>query len=171
MELIQWILARTCRLQMIRLQWLNKFLLLNPSISSLGRRSFLFNPCIFVSLTLCLFLPRLNYAQPSWVKYYRTNGAEFFYNPASIKKSSNLDEINVFILSNYIFPTRTGEKSVVVRQRIDCNRGRYKILAFKSFSKKNGKGKMIISNGLSKRWMYIVSRTPDAILQRIVCSG
>ena len=80
-------------------------------------------------------------------------------------------EVNVFVLSNYVFQTNSGEKSVLVRQRLDCNRGRYKILAFKSFSKTNAKGNMIISNGVSKGWLYIVPRTPDAILQKIVCSG
>ena len=81
------------------------------------------------------FSSKLSYAEISWVKYYRTKGAEFFYNPASIKKSADLKEVNVFVLSNYVFQTNSGEKSVLVRQRLDCNRGRYKILAFKSFSK------------------------------------
>ena len=117
------------------------------------------------------FFPKLSYAEISWVKYYRTKGAEFFYNPASIKKSADLKEVNVFVLSNYVFQTNSGEKSVLVRQRLDCNRGRYKILAFKSFSKINAKGNMIISNGVSKGWLYIVPRTPDSILQKIVCSG
>ena len=125
----------------------------------------------FICLLGILFFPESNYAKPTWVKYYRTKGAEFFYNPASIEKSNKLQQVNVFVLSNYIFPTRAGEKSVLVRQRLDCTRGRYKILAFKSFSKPNAKGKMVISNGLSKGWMYVVPRTPDAILQRIVCSG
>ena len=117
------------------------------------------------------FFPKLSYAEISWVKYYRTKGAEFFYNPGSIKKSVNLQEVNVFVLSNYAFRTNNGEKSALVGQRLDCNRGRYKILAFKSFSKINAKGNMIISNGVSKGWLYIVPRTPDSILQKIVCSG
>ena len=115
--------------------------------------------------------PRLSYAEISWVKYYQTEGAVFFYNPASIRKSEDLKEVSVFVLSNYVFQTTSGEKSVLVRQRLDCRRGRYKILAFKSFSKTNAKGKMIISNGVSKGWLYIVPRTPDSVLQRIVCSG
>ncbi|MDA9719460.1 hypothetical protein N9U60_03620 [Betaproteobacteria bacterium] len=122
-------------------------------------------------MSLVTFFPKLSYAEISWVKYFRTKGADFFYNPASIKKSPDLKEVNVFVLSNYVFQTNSGEKSVLVRQRFDCNRGRYKILAFKSFSKINAKGKMIISNGVSKGWMYIVPRTPDSILQKIVCSG
>ena len=120
---------------------------------------------------MTFFFPKLSYAEIPWVKYYRTKGAEFFYNPASIKKSPDLKEVNVFVLSNYVFQTNSGEKSVLVRQRLDCNRGRYKILAFKSFSKINARGKMIISNGVSKGWLYIVPRTPDSILQKIVCSG
>ena len=93
-----------------------------------------------------MFFPKLNCAEISWVKYYRTKGAEFFYNPGSIRKSEDLREVNVFVLSNYVFQTNSGEKSVLVRQRLDCNRGRYKILAFKSFAKKNGKGKIHISD-------------------------
>jgi len=126
---------------------------------------------ICVCLSWVVFIPKLSHAEVSWVKYYRTKVADFFYNPASIKKSADLKEVNVFILSNYVFQTTSGEKSVLVRQRLDCSRARYKILAFKSFSKINAKGKMIISNGVSKGWLFIVPRTPDSILQKIVCSG
>jgi len=118
-----------------------------------------------------VFFSKLSHAEVSWVKYYRTKVADFFYNPASIKKSADLKEVDVFVLSNYVFRTTSGEKSVLVRQMVDCSRARYKILAFKSFSKINAKGKMIISNGISNGWLYIVPRTPDSILQRIVCSG
>ena len=118
-----------------------------------------------------VFFPKLSQAEISWVKYYRTKVADFFYNPASIRKSADLKEVNVFVLSNYVFQTTSGEKSVLVRQRLDCSRARYKILAFKSFSKINAKGKMIVSNGVSKGWLYIEPKTSDSILQKIICSG
>ena len=167
----QWIRDQICLLRMIHLRWRNKVSYINSSAPFWGRRPFLVSTWIVVCLSLVTYFPRLSYAEISWVKYYRTKGAEFFYNPASLRKSTDLREANVFVLSNYLFQTNSGEKSVLVRQRLDCKRGRYKILAFKSFSKRNAKGKMIISNGVSKGWLYIVPRTPDSILQKIVCSG
>ena len=135
MERPQWIQVQICLLRMIHLRWRNKFRFINSSAPFWGRRaSFLCFSWFLVCLSLVIFFPKLSYAEISWVKYYRTKGAEFC-NPASIKKRPDRKEVNVFVLSNYVFQTNSGEKSVLVRQRLDCNRGRYKILLSNRFQK------------------------------------
>ena len=145
---------------------------MKPLTFIFSRKRFL--PLLFFRLVFlcgCVFVSNQSFTAPTWIKYYRTQAAEFFYNPASIKQSIKPGEVNVFVMSNYTFTTKMGEKSVLVRQILDCKRGRYKILVFKSFSELNAKGRMLVSNGVSKGWTYVVSRTPDSILLRIACTG
>ena len=102
-----------------------------------------------------------------WINFFQTSVATFFYDPGSLKESKHYK--TVWIMANYIKPTRSGEYSVLVQQKFDCRRARYKILKLKSHTHRNGRGPVITNYPKQTDWKMIVAGTPDSDLKKIIC--
>ncbi len=124
----------------------------------------IFKNCFFI--LVLLFYPAA-YGKFVWVHFSNNNVATFFYDPGTLKSNDNIKTI--WILANYRNPTRSGESSVLVKQKIDCKRARYKIIRLKSHALKNGKGTPIATYKGQKNWKPVISRTPDSDLLKIIC--
>ena len=120
----------------------------------------------FLFIGILIFSP-FSHAKLMWVHFSHNKVATFFYDPSSLREEKHYKRI--WILANYIKPTRSGEHSVIVKQEFDCKRARYKIMKLKSHALKNGKGPVINEYPGQKQWRPIVSSTPDSDLMKIIC--
>ena len=117
-------------------------------------------------IALFIFASTLN-ARYVWINFSQNTVATFFYDPGSLKESEHYKTI--WIMANYIKPTRSGEYSVLVKQKFDCKRARYKILRLKSHTLRNGRGPVITNYPKQTDWKMIVAGTPDSALKKIIC--
>lgn len=117
-------------------------------------------------IVLFIFVSTLN-ARYVWINFSQNTVATFFYDPGSLKEIDHYKTI--WIMANYIKPTRSGEYSVLVKQKFDCKRARYKILKLKSHTLRNGRGPIITNYPKQTDWKMIVAGTPDSALKKIIC--
>jgi hypothetical protein len=120
----------------------------------------------FLFIGILIFSPP-TYAEFVWVHFSHNKVATFFYDPSTLKENKHFKDI--WILANYTKPNRSGEHSVIVKQKFDCKRARYKIMRLESHALKNGKGPVITEYPGQKQWRPVVSSTPDSDLLKIIC--
>ena len=121
----------------------------------------------FIQFIVFLFFSSTLHARFVWINFSQNTVATFFYDPGSLKESKKYK--TVWILANYIKPTRSGEYSVLVKQKFDCRRARYKIMRLKSHALRNGRGPVITNYPKQTDWKMIVASTPDSDLMKIIC--
>jgi hypothetical protein len=126
-------------------------------------------------ITIIGFNP--NHAMAYWKHYSKMNGAQGFYDPASIKRLPE-DKVNVLTYINIfgeitVFPNKykTHQKtSIKVLQQYQCKKFTYDFLETEQYSKSDLKGKSLGKNKhLVTEIRDIEEGSPADILIKIVC--
>jgi len=107
-------------------------------------------------------------AWAEWVFYSETDSANFYYDPATIRKEGKMRR--VWELRNSSQRDKNGAMSTRMLLEYDCKQERFRYLGISSHSEPMAGGKVLKTEGEDNNWMDI---PPDIVAQtelRILCA-
>jgi hypothetical protein len=107
-------------------------------------------------------------AWAEWVLFLDQEKAQFFYDPATIRKDGNMRR--VWTLQNLIRPSEEGAMSNRIRVEYDCKEESYKILGGSIHSQPMTGGDVLHSFVEDNKWRVIAPDTASDVILKIVCA-
>jgi hypothetical protein len=106
-------------------------------------------------------------ARAEWFKYAETDGADLYYDPATIRREGNLRR--VWEIQDLKQLGGSGELSRRVLNEFDCKDERVRSLSVSGHSGQMARGNALLSISQTNEWTYIPPDTIFGVLLRIVC--
>ena len=126
---------------------------------------------IFIFFAFFLILSNSSFAKSTkfyWSKVTKTSNTSFYVDRGSIKRVGPY--LYFWLLSNYDIPDKTGTKSVVSVNRVECNSLKSQMLSYTGYYDYFAEGRLksdfIVKN---PKWSSFGSRSAHYIILKNVC--
>ena len=119
-------------------------------------------------LLIAMFLIATSSAWAEWVKASETDDANWYLDPASIRKDGNLRR--VWQIQDLKQRNKDGEMSRRARYEYDCKQERYRFLSFSTHSEPMAGGTTLVSGGENAKWHDIPPDSFVEIILKFLCA-
>lgn len=102
-----------------------------------------------------------------WVKYAETKDTVEYYDPATIKRKSNVRR--VWMITDLKLRGKYDELSQIFLSEFDCKEQRWRILFVSAQSARMGGGATLGTDDSGETWNDIAPKTASGVMLNIVC--